>query len=184
MFVSWCLVGILTVLLGLILKAMTLGWWNVIPAGVTGMVFSALSVYVDEVPGLYKHRLVTSSPTPGQADPWGVTLSDKSTNYLLAAQLAMSQFPYSLLPAAVGWVVGSAWRGDLLPGGMGRWRVPRWVVGEGQTGAKDGGQYEGLRRRLEAEGSGSDGMRNVADSARSEERTGFLGQIGRYFGGS
>ena len=168
------------------LKTLSLGLYNYIPAGLTAVVFAALSAWTGEVPDLYRYKLLASSPSTsaGVPDPQGITLSDKSTAYLLAAQLALSQFPYSLLPAAVGWVVGTAWQSELLPGGMSRWRVPRWVIGESSQG-KDRGQYEGLRRRLEAEGSAGDGMRNVADQARSEERRGgFLGQVSSFFSSS
>lgn len=35
--------------------------------------------------------------------------SSKNGTYLLAAQLALSQFPISLVPAVVGWVAAWAW---------------------------------------------------------------------------
>jgi len=66
--------------------------------------------------------------------------------YLLAAQLALSQFPGSTIAAAVGWVVGYAWRSEILPGAS-RWRIPRWLGKE----SGEGHRYEGLRRRLEGE---------------------------------
>ncbi|KAL2823894.1 hypothetical protein BDW59DRAFT_162863 [Aspergillus cavernicola] len=95
-----------------------------------------------------------------------ISLSDKSTTYLIATQLALSQFPYMLLPSVVGWIVGVAWRADVLPlaaGSGGGWRVPGWFVGEervmfslstrGERGAGvgDGGRFENMRRRLESE---------------------------------
>ena len=77
--------------------------------------------------------------------------------------------------------------GELFPGRLGRWRVPAWVVGESAK-SKERGQYEGLRRRLEEEGSGGDGMRNVSDqqAARRDDdgRRGFVRQITSYFTGS
>ena len=170
----------------LVLKLLSLGAYNYVPAGLTVVVFAVLSVWTTEIPDLYRYKLLATSADARSPDAKGVTLSDKSTTYLLAAQLALSQFPYSVLPAAVGWVVGTAWQSDLLPGGMARWRVPRWVIGESAQ-VKERGQYEGLRRRLEQEGSAGDGMRHVADQAQ-EERSGsgrgFLGQVGRYFSGS
>ncbi|KAJ5606194.1 hypothetical protein N7510_008975 [Penicillium lagena] len=91
-------------------------------------------------------------------------LSDKSPTYLIAAQLALSQFPCTLLPALVGWVVGVAWRAELLPGlspSSHGFRVPAWIVGERETrnaasgnvgaGAAERERYEDLRRRLEGE---------------------------------
>ena len=182
------------------LKGVTFGFWNYLPSGLAAVVFAALGVWTDEVPRLYRYRIITgktpSSTPPGQRDGEGqsnsneeapgVTLSDKSTTYLLAAQLALSQFPYQLVPALVGWALGSAWVGELLPGGLNRWRVPAWVLGESRK-RKERGQYEGLRRRLEEEGSSTDGMRNVSDRVADRQesgRRGFGRQIASYFTGS
>lgn len=102
-------------------------------------------------------------------------LSDKSTTYLIALQLSLSQFPSTLLPALTGWIIGVAWRAELLPGLSplaSGFRVPAWMVGErerrGGTGAGNGGggsvaereRYEDLRRRLEGEvaASGAEGV--------------------------
>ncbi len=82
-----------------------------------------------------------------------MVFSDKSLTYLLAGQLALSSLPGSALAAAVGWMVGVAWRGEWGPGGWSRLRVPGWAVGEKKVETGEG--FEGLRRRLEGEGSGS-----------------------------
>lgn len=210
--------------LTIFLKGFTFGLWNYLPAGLTAVVFAALSIWSDEVPRLYRYKILTGkTPSAGATvaavvteqndtateaeaggetggesrrrssaahqtptDPPGVTLSDKSTTYLLAAQLALSQFPFQLVPALVGWALGSAWLGELLPGGLSRWRVPAWVVGESPK-SKERGQYEGLRRRLEEEGSSADGMRNVSDRVADRQdtaRRGFGRQIASYFTGS
>ncbi|KIV97966.1 hypothetical protein PV10_01661 [Exophiala mesophila] len=197
------------------LKGLTFGLWNYLPAGLTAVVFAALSLWSDEVPRLYRYKILTgkiplatateqndsttaagggggggntrtAAQQQSQTDPPGITLSDKSTTYLLAAQLALCQFPYQLIPALVGWTLGSAWIGELLPGGLSRWRVPAWVVGESPK-SKERGQYEGLRRRLEEEGSSADGMRNVSDRVAERQdtaRRGFGRQIASYFTGS
>ncbi|KIV83393.1 hypothetical protein PV11_05424 [Exophiala sideris] len=180
----WLNVGLLPVGT-LSLKVLTFGIYNYVPPGLTVVVFAALSAWADEIPRLYRYKIVTTSPTTEQSSPPGLVLSDKSTTYLLAAQLALSQFPYQLLPAALGWTLGSAWMGELLPSGLGRWRIPSWMVGE-STKRKERGQYEGLRRRLEEEGSSADGMRNVSDNVDSvpESRRGFGRQILGYFTGS
>lgn len=68
-------------------------------------------------------------------------------SYMLPLQLALGQFPSSILPAAVGWVVGYAYRNDVLPATS--WRVPAWVVGQKSTRPN----MEALRRRLEGEDS-------------------------------
>lgn len=83
----------------------------------------------------------------------GLVFSDKSLTYLLAGQLAVSSLPGSALAAAVGWMVGVAWRGEWGPGAWSRLRIPGWVVGEKKVERGEG--FEGLRRRLEGEGSGS-----------------------------
>ncbi|KIX97463.1 uncharacterized protein Z520_06915 [Fonsecaea multimorphosa CBS 102226] len=201
--VFWCNVLVAPLLL-LLLKLVTLGWYNYLPSGSTGLVFALLSAWADEVPRLYRYKIATtgSPATTGghsgrqqqqhqhQQVP-GVVLSDKSTTYLLAAQLALSQFPYSIMPAAVGWTVGTAWMGELLPGGLGRWRIPAWMVGESSR-RKERDRYEGLRRRLEEEGGSADGMRTVSDrigaaaggEQESRRRGGFGRQILGYFTGS
>lgn len=110
------------------------------------------------------------SPSPPQNAPFvGLTFSDKSYTYLLASQLSISQFPGSLLSAAIGWIAGYLWRNDVLPGVFTQWRLPGWLLGiESQKRAEE---FEGLRRRLEGEGAsnaaatGSDG-RQGADAGR------------------
>ncbi|EXJ70727.1 uncharacterized protein A1O5_05717 [Cladophialophora psammophila CBS 110553] len=192
--VLWCNVVVVPLLV-VVLKLGTLGWYNYVPSGSTGLVFALLSAWAEEVPRIYRYKIATTSPAAtttggGREQVPGVVLSDKSTTYLLAAQLALSQFPYSILPAAVGWTVGTAWMGELLPGGLGRWRIPAWMVGESSK-RKERGQYEGLRRRLEEEGSSADGMRNVSDRVggagggeQESRRRGFGRQILGYFTGS
>lgn len=205
LFVCFCLNVLLLPALVVTVKVWSLGVYNYLPSGLTAIVYACLSAWADEIPQLYRYKIITastgSSPRragtrggDGDADgsaqqPAGIVLSDKSTTYLIAAQLALSQFPYQLLPAAVGWTIGTAWMGELLPGGLGRWRVPSWVVGE-RGKSKERGQFEGLRRRLEEEGSSADGMRNVSDSVAagssqgSNARRGFGRQILGYFTGS
>jgi len=184
--VCLCLNTLLLPATCLVAKLATFGSYNYIPAGLTSVVFAALSAWSNEVPRLYRYKIVTgSTPSTGGSGTPGFVLSDKSTTYILAAQLALSQFPYQLMPAAVGWTIGTAWAGDLLPGGMSRWRVPSWIVGE-TSKSKERGQYEGLRRRLEEEGGAADGMRNVSDRAAATagqhaQRRGLGRQILGYF---
>lgn len=80
------------------------------------------------------------------------------------------------MAAAVGWVVGFAWRRDILPG-AGRWRVPGWVVGEGRK--REG--YESLRRRMEGEVGVATGVEGRAEGGR--RRAGVLGGIVEQFRG-
>ena len=183
--------GILTpLLLCTVVWLLSWGTWNYLPAGLTGLVFAQLAVWREEVPRLYAYKIVTGNP-PGSGDTPGIMLSDKSSTYVLAAQLALSQFPYSLLPAAVGWVVGSAWAGDLLPGRMSSWRVPRWVLGDfGAKSAAERERYQGLRRRLEEEGGRADGMRasgveGIINAVDGEtRRRPMMRQVADYFRGT
>jgi membrane associated rhomboid family serine protease len=174
----------------LLLKGLSLGWYNYLPSGGTTVVFALLAAWREEVPGLFRWKILTESPSSGTdaTRAKGVVLSDKITTYFLAAQLALSQFPYNILPALVGWAVGTAYMGELLPRGLTRWRIPAWVVGEASQ-RKERGQYEGLRRRLEEEGGAADGMRTVSERVVNEEgvrneRRGFGRLIGGYFTGS
>ena len=180
-------------LLGSVVRLVSWSRWDYLPSGPTGLVFATLSVWRDEVPRLYRYKIVTGGQKVGLGDVPGLVLSDKSTTYLLAGQLAMSQFPYSTLPAAVGWVVGTAWIGDFLPGRMSAWRVPRWLLGDlrrkSGLGAAERERYEGLRRRLEEEGGRDDGMRASApdeadvDGESGVRRRPMARQIADYFRG-
>jgi hypothetical protein len=60
------------------------------------------------------------------------------------------------------------WRNDVLPGALSQWRIPGWMVGiESQ---KRGEGFEGLRRRLDGEGS-------AAAATGADGRLG--GEVGR-----
>jgi len=143
-------------LLTTILRPLTFGAFNHLPAGPTPLIFALLAQYHAAIPTVYKYRIVTSdaaSPTSHSGEVNGLVFSDKSLTYLLAGQLALSSLPGSALAAVVGWMVGVAWRGEWGPGAWSRLRVPGWVVGEKK--AETGEGFDGLRRRLEGEGSGS-----------------------------
>lgn len=179
-----CMTG--TVTTGLLLKIASLGWWSYIPSGTTAVLVSLIAVWRKEVPRLGGFKvLLEDDPAKVQnGTAKGLEFTDKWTVYLITAQLAMSQFPFGLLPAVVGWVVGSAWVEELVPSSIVRWRVPGWIVGEDSTG-KRGRQYEGLRRRLEEENQ--DGMREVTegmargDQQQQQQQSSFVGGLGRYF---
>lgn len=130
-----------------ILRPLTFSTLNILPAGPTPLIFALLAQYYATIPTVYKYRLLVSSP-PTDA----FTFSDKSLVYLLAAQLAVSSLPGSLIGAAAGWFVGVAWRRDLGPDIWTSWRVPAWIAG-GKS--ERGGDFEDLRRRLEGEGRGA-----------------------------
>lgn len=153
LIVSHLLTSIITpTILTFLLRPLTGGLFNYLPAGPTPIIFAALAQYHAIIPHIYKFRMaLTSKPPSAAQDAQGLILSDKSLRYGLAIQLALFQWPGSLLGAAVGWLVGSAWRNDLLPGALTRWRLPGWMVGLRAT--KSSQEFEGLRRRLEGEGA-------------------------------
>ena len=78
----------------------------------------------------------------------------------------------------MGWVVGFAWRRDVLPG-AGRWRVPEWVVGGGGRGER----YENLRRRMEGEVGRATGVEGVDAGGEGRRRRGVLGGVVDQFRG-
>ncbi|KAH6666477.1 UBA domain-containing protein Ucp14 [Plectosphaerella plurivora] len=138
------------VLLTVFLRPITRGLFNYMPAGPTPLIFAILSQYHALIPHIYSYRVATSAAAPSSNEPFsGLTFSDKSYRYALALQLALFQWPGSVLGALVGWVVGHAWRNDLLPAMVTRWRVPGWLVGVRTQRRRD--EFEGLRRRLEGE---------------------------------
>ncbi|KAF2739586.1 hypothetical protein EJ04DRAFT_456731, partial [Polyplosphaeria fusca] len=134
-------------ILTFILRPLTFGTINSLPAGPTPLLFALLANYYAAIPHTYRYKVSPSAPSPSPSLfsstlSHSLTLTSKSTSYLAPLQLGLSQFPGSLLAAGVGWAVGTAWRRDVLPGAS-AWRVPGWVVGEER---KRG--FEGLRARL------------------------------------
>jgi len=147
-----CITAILPpVIVTPLLRPLTLGAFNYIPAGPTPVIFAILAQYHAMIPHIYKYRLALSTSSPPNDESAALTFSDKSYRYLLAMQLALFQWPGSLLGALVGWVVGYSWRNDLLPAILTSWRIPGWVVGIRTQKRSEG--FEGLRRRLEGEDS-------------------------------
>ncbi|KAK3683939.1 hypothetical protein B0T22DRAFT_266464 [Podospora appendiculata] len=159
-------------LLTLVLRPLSLWTFDFLPAGPTPIVFAILAQYHAIVPHTYKYRVALSTAAPTNDDSAALTFSDKSYRYLLALQLALFQWPGSLLGAVVGWVVGYSWRNELLPGTLTRWRVPGWVVGLRTQKSNEG--FEGVRRRLEGEGSSSgtaSGIQQPAEGDANRRRT-------------
>ncbi|KFY82278.1 hypothetical protein V500_10665 [Pseudogymnoascus sp. VKM F-4518 (FW-2643)] len=155
-------------ILALVIRPLSFNRINYLPAGLTPLIYALLAQYHAAIPHTYKYRIAASPAPPANAPFTGLTFSDKSYTYLLVGQLALAQFPGSLLGAMIGWAVGYLWRNEALPGVMVSWRVPGWVVGIAPQ--KRGEGFEGLRRRLEEENTnaaaatGSDGRQggNVA----------------------
>ncbi|KAJ5297686.1 hypothetical protein PENANT_c005G02615 [Penicillium antarcticum] len=199
-------------LLSLLIRPLSMNNLNYLPSGPTAMIFALLAQYHASIPHTYRYRIGTTTTAPTVAnnannttdsatepetterpaensDPKppkpSLTLlfSDKSTTYIVAAQLALSQFPAMLLPAALGWIVGFAWRAEILPGlspALNGLRVPAWVVGESERRGVAGGvggereRYEDLRRRLEGEAAASaeaSGLDGGAQGVRVDRRS-------------
>ncbi|KAL2139312.1 hypothetical protein VTI28DRAFT_5349 [Corynascus sepedonium] len=157
-YASFILVsGLLTsiippVILTAFLRPLSWGVFDFLPAGPTPIIFAVLAQYHAMVPHVYRYKVALSTGPPSDNDEAsGLTFSDKSTKYFMALQLALFQWPGSLLGAGIGWLVGQAWRSELLPGALTRWRVPGWVVG--MRSPKSSERFEGMRRRLESEGA-------------------------------
>jgi hypothetical protein len=151
---------------------LTFGAFNYLPAGPTPIIFAILAQYHVIIPHIYKYRLALSASPPTDDEFVGLTFSDKSYRYLLALQLALFQWPGSLLGALVGWVVGYMWRNDLLPGLLTRWRIPGWMVGIKAQKRTEG--FEGLRRRLEGDASAtgaSTGLQGSGEGDAGRRRT-------------
>ncbi|KAL8911570.1 MAG: hypothetical protein Q9171_003284 [Xanthocarpia ochracea] len=148
-----------------LLRPITFSTLNVLPAGPTPLIFALLAQYHATIPTIYKYRLLLSSSSMD-----ALTLSDKSLVYLVAAQLALSSLPGSLISAAAGWFVGVAWRRDLGPEIWTTWRIPAWIIGDKQG---RGGDFERFRRRMEGEGRGTG---STADDNEGEARQRGLGR--------
>ncbi|KAL2024058.1 hypothetical protein VTK56DRAFT_9838 [Thermocarpiscus australiensis] len=183
-YASFILVsGLLTaiippVLLTAVFRPLSFGKFDFLPAGPTPVIFAILAQYYAMVPHMYKYKVALTTGPPADDSTPGLTFSDKFTKYVFALQLALFQWPGSLLGAAVGWMVGHAWRSELLPGALTRWRVPGWVVG--MRGQKGNDRFEGMRRRLESEGAStgaaSGAQQPVAGEGSNSNRRRTLGQ--------
>jgi hypothetical protein len=164
-------------LLTFVLRPLTFGAINYLPAGPTPILFALLANYYAAIPYTYRYKISpwsaptspssssTQSNTQSLSALWSrsLTLTSKSLSYLPPLQLALSQFPGSLVAAAVGWGVGTAYRRDVLPGAS-RWRVPGWMVGEEKKGG-----FEGLRARLDAEREREGGGAGLATGILAED---------------
>lgn len=139
-------------LLALVIRPLSFNTINYLPSGPVTTLFALLAQYHALIPHTYRYRIGTSTSTEPTSKGITLLLSNKSTTYLLALQLALSQFPYMVLPSVTGWFVGLAWRAEILPGVSMNWRVPAWVVGERERVSRgEDGRFEDLRRRLEGD---------------------------------
>ncbi|KAI0722389.1 hypothetical protein C8T65DRAFT_629198 [Cerioporus squamosus] len=88
--------------------------FNNIPAGPVAIMFAVVYQYMRLVPPAYHFRV------------FGVGMSDKMWAYAVALQLAVAQFPATLLPTAIGLLVGYLYRSDFLQ--LKSWRISPRVV--------------------------------------------------------
>jgi hypothetical protein len=144
---------VITPALTILLRLLSFGRQNYLPSGPTPLLFAILAQYHAAIPYLYRFKVGAYNRGDQNNDSGTIALSSKSTSYILPLQLALSQFPFALPPALVGWIVGYGYRWDLLPGSS--WRVPGWIVG--QAGKRDRRRMEALRGRLEEASGRSSG---------------------------
>ncbi|KIM46525.1 hypothetical protein M413DRAFT_17145 [Hebeloma cylindrosporum] len=88
--------------------------FNHISLGPSALIFSILYQYSRIVPPVYAYRI------------FGVPLNNKSVNYFLALQLAISRLPSSLLVAFIGILSGQIYRSDLA--GLNSYRLPLSII--------------------------------------------------------
>ncbi|CAK1364701.1 unnamed protein product [Cercospora beticola] len=164
------------ILLAAVIRPLSFGKINYLPAGPTPIVFALLAQYHAAIPHIYKYRISTSTNN-NAAEESGLMLTSKVTSYLMPLQLALSQLPGSALAAGVGWIVGFAYRREILPGAA-KWRAPAWLVG----GSEQRERYEHLRRRMEGEAGRATGV--DTDAGQQARRRGVLGGLADQFRGA
>ncbi|TKA34131.1 hypothetical protein B0A50_00111 [Salinomyces thailandicus] len=165
------------IILAVVIRPLSFGHINYLPAGPTPILFALLAQYHAAIPYIYKYRLSGSVPTPGSPErEYGLNLTSKATSYLLPLQLALSQVPGSAIAAGVGWLIGFAYRREILPGAT-RWRIPAWATG----GTSQKERYDSLRRRMEGEAGRATGVDTEREGAR---RRGMVGGLIDQFRGT
>jgi hypothetical protein len=180
--VSYLIAAMAVPIISMILRPLTAGFLDYVPAGPTPILFAALFQYQAMVPHLYKYRIATSEAQPTDDPFTGITLSDKSLKYAVAIHLSLLQWPGSVLAAVVGWVTGYAWREGMLPPALVQWRLPAWMLGLGASSRTR--EFEGLRRRLEGESgatatavaTGAEGQGVLPQEQNQPERRRTMGQ--------
>jgi len=108
--------------LGLVLRPLSSYRLNYLPPGPTPILFSLLPLYVHLIPPSYTLLLGASTPNP--TSPNSLALTDKWGLYILYAQLALSQFPGSLICALTGYLTGLMWEFSLVPSALKHFRLP------------------------------------------------------------
>ncbi|THX27467.1 hypothetical protein D6D12_05480 [Aureobasidium pullulans] len=164
-------------LLIVVIRPLSLFNINYLPAGPTAIIFALLAQYHAAIPYMYKYQLSASDNSSPSTTSSAINLTSKSTSYLLPLQLALSQLPGSAIVAAVGWLVGYAYRREILPGAA-TWRIPDWSAGK-----RERERFEGLRRRMEGEAATASGSTRGEENEGGRRRT-IGGQLLDQFRGS
>ncbi|CAD0106223.1 unnamed protein product, partial [Aureobasidium uvarum] len=167
--------------------------WPLVYTNSTEVLFSAMTLYQLRVierlwgsrkfayhaaiPYMYKYQLSATDSPHSTTTSSTINLTSKSTSYLLPLQLALSQLPGSAIVAAVGWLVGYAYRREILPGAA-TWRLPDMGAGK-----RERERFEGLRRRMEGEAATASGSSRVEEAEGGRRRT-IGGQLLDQFRGS
>ncbi|KZT71560.1 hypothetical protein DAEQUDRAFT_665684 [Daedalea quercina L-15889] len=149
--------------------------FNVVPAGPIAILFSILYQYGRLVPDAYQMKV------------FGLDLNDKIWVYILAGQLAISQFPSTLVPALVGLHTGYLYRSDILQ--LKSWRIPHsvqsfcgnWIspwLGEGGSVRRTNRVLPDARQRRRTETPQVD-EEEVVTTARRPSRTDRAERLGR-----
>lgn len=87
---------------------------NIIPASPIALLFSILYQFSRIVPSIYQFRI------------FGIVFNNKSFMYLLAAQLAFSAIPGSLVSSIIGIITGQLYRADLFD--LKTYQLPPWLI--------------------------------------------------------
>ena len=110
-------------LLALFFRPLSSNRLNYLPPGPTPLLFSLLPLYIHLIPPSYTLRIGASTPSPSSTS--GIALTDKWGLYMLYTQLALAQFPGSLICAMTGYVTGLMWEFSLVPVIIKHFRLPR-----------------------------------------------------------
>lgn len=74
-------------------------------------------------------------------------------------------------------MLGYCVRNEVLPDAVTRWRIPGWVVGVRGGVERRGEGFEGLRRRMEGEGSANASGSDGRDGGTAGRRRTLGGQV-------
>lgn len=155
-------------LLALVLRPLTFSTANYLPAGPTPILFALLAQYHEAIPQVYKYRIAAGHEN-------FLSLTDKTATYVPALHVALAGLPGSAVAAAVGWLVGLAYRNEVLPGVMTRWRLPERLLNKDARGRNGTGStpegYESLRRRMQEESQPEGRASSREERAEGRRRT-------------